>query len=120
MMMEEKRQRTQSVEDLEVLVSQGHVKAKIELAKRLMEGEGVDKNEPRAVDLLEDCVAFGDAYSMLRLAKCCALGCGIAQNGVRAETLVTESAKKENKEAQTLMEIINDCKEKETISLFGL
>lgn len=118
--MEEKRQRTQSVEDLEVLVSQGHTEAKVELAKRLIDGEGVDKNEPRAVALLEDCVTSGDTNAMLLLAKCCALGCGIAQNGVRAETLVTESAKKENKEAQTLMEIINDCKEKETISLFGL
>ena len=118
--MEEKRARTQTFEEFEASAAQGHMDAKRELAKRLMEGEGVEKNEAKAASLLEECVALGDAEAMLLLAKWCAHGRGMNQSAERAETLITESAKKGNKEAQSLMEILSDCKGKESIFFAGL
>ena len=118
--MEEKRPRTQSVEELEASAAQGHTEAKRELARRLMEGDGVDKDEAKAVSLLEDCVARGDAHAMVVLANCCALARGMEHNAERAEALIKESAEKGNQEAQSLMEVINDCKGKESIFLSGL
>ena len=85
-----------------------------------MEGDGVDKDETKAVSLLEDCVARGDAHAMVVLANCCALARGMEHNAERAEALIKESAEKGNQEAQSLMEVINDCKGKESIFLSGL
>ena len=90
------------------------------MAWRLLNGYGVDKDEAKAVSLLEDCVAHGDADAMLMLAKCCALGYGMEHNAERAETLVSEAANKGNDEAQRLMKIINDCKGKQCVDLKGL
>ena len=78
---------------------QTHMEAKTELARRLLEGDGVDQDEAKAVSLLEDCVVHGDAGAMVMLAKCYALGCGIEQDAEHAETLMTEAAEKGNGEA---------------------
>ena len=83
------------------------------MARRLLEGDGVDKDEAKAVSLLEDCVALGDTDAMVMLAKCCALGRGMEHNAERAEVLVSEAAKKGNDEARVLLQLINDCKGKE-------
>ena len=100
-----------------VLVARGEMDAKRALAIRLMEGNGVPQNHPKAVALLEDCVACGDAESMLMLAQCCAFGHGMERNTERAESLICEAAEKGNKEAQCLMELSNRWKEKQRIYL---
>ena len=101
-------------------MTQEDMEAKREMARRLMEGDGVDKDEAKAVSLLEDCVAHGDADAMVMLAKCCALGCGMEHNAKRAEALVSEAAKKGNKKARILLQLINDWKGNEHIDLSGL
>ena len=121
-MTDKKDLKTQSVDELDVLVGQGDMDAKRELAIRLMEGNGVPQNHPKAVALLEDCVALGDADAMLMLAKCCALGHGMEHNAERAQSLIFEAANKGNKEALSLMKLINEWKGKDSInmsSLFG-
>ena len=90
------------------------------MAKRLMEGDGVDKDEAKAVSLLEDCVAHGDADAMVMLAKCCALARGMEHNARRAETLVSDAAEKGNDEARILLQLINDWKGKDRMCLFTL
>ena len=90
------------------------------MARRLMEGDGVDKDEAKAVSLLEDCVAHGDADAMVMLAKCCALGRGMEHNAERAEALVSDAAKKGNDEARILLQLINEWKGKQRIDLRGL
>ena len=100
--------------------TQEGMKAKREMAKRLMEGDGVEKNEAKAVSLLRDCVAHGDADAMLMVAKYCALACGIRHNVKLAETLVSKAAEKGNDEARFLLQLINDWKGKQYIDLEGL
>ena len=119
-MAEKKDVKTQSVDELEVLVGQGDMDAKRELAIRLIEGNGVPQNHPKAVALLEDCVALGDAEAMLMLAKCCAFGHGMDHNAGRAESLTSEAANKGNKEAQCLMSLVDDWKGRNSINLSGL
>ena len=97
--------------------SHGGVGAKKKMAKRLLIGDGVDKDEAKAVSILEDCVAHGDTDAMVMLAKCCALACGMEHNAERAEALVSDAAQKGNKEARILMRLINDWKGQERISL---
>ena len=80
--------------------------AKRRMAKRLLIGDGVDKDEAKAVSILEDCVARGDADAMIMLAKCCALARGMEHDIQRAETLISESAKNGNREAQCLMKLV--------------
>ena len=104
---------TQGAASLEDSAAQGDMEAKREMARRLLEGDGVDKDEAKAVSLLEDCVAHGDADAMVLLAICCALGRGIEHSAERAEALVSEAAKKGNDEARVLLQLINDCKGKE-------
>ena len=87
------------------------------MARQLMEGDGVDKDEAKALSLLEDCVALGDADAMVMLAKCCALGRGMEHNAERAETLVSDAAEKGNDEACILFQFINDWKGEEYIDL---
>ena len=121
-MTDKKDVKAQSVDELEVLVTQGDIDAKRELAIRLIEGNGVPQNHPKAVVLLEDCVALGDTDAMLMLAKCCALGHGMEHNAERAQSLIFEAANKGNKEALSLMKLINEWKGKDSInmsSLFG-
>ena len=119
-MADKKDMKAQSVDELDVLVGQGDMDAKRELAIRLMEGNGVPQNHPKAVALLEDCVATGDTESMLMLAKCCALGRGIEQNAERAESLISRAGNKGNEEALCLVELINEWKEKQSINLSSL
>ena len=106
--------------ELVMLIAQGNLCAKTEFARRLLFGDGVDKDEAKAVSLLEDCAARGDADAMVMLAKCCAFGCGMEYDAERAEALLSEAAKKENDEARILMELINDWKGKESIDFEGL
>ena len=87
------------------------------MAKRLLEGDGVDKDEAKAVSLLEDCVAHGDADAMMMLAKCCALARGMEHNAERAEALVSEAAEKGNHEARVLLQLINEWKGEKSIDL---
>ena len=101
-------------------VAQSGEETKTELARRLMEGEGMDKDEAKALKLLEECVACGDAEAMLLLAEYCAFGRGMEQNKERAETLISESAKNKNKEAALLMKYINEWKGDEDIDLTRL
>lgn len=96
----------QSVKDLEVLATKGNKAAKKELARRLLDGEGAEKNGERALRLLEECIALGDAEAMMTLAKCCGLGYGMIQNVKRTRELISQSAKKRNLESQLLMRLI--------------
>ena len=111
---------TQCAATLEEPATQKDMEAKGEMARRLMEGDGVDKDEAKAVSLLEDCVAHGDADAMVMLAKCYALGRGMEHNAERAEALVSDAAEKGNNEACFLLQLINDWKWKEHIDLKGL
>ena len=104
----------QGVSNLSVLEEQKDIEEKREMARRLLEGDGVDKDEAKAVLLLEDCVAHGDADAMVMLAKCCALARGMEHNVGRAEALVSEAAEKGNDEARFLLQLINDWKGKES------
>ena len=99
---------------------QEEMAAKRNMARRLLEGDGVDKDKAKAVSLLEDCVAHGDTDAMVMLAKCCALGRGMEHNAERAEALVSEAAKKRNREARFLLQLINDWKGKQCINLWSL
>ena len=119
-MTDKKDVKAQGLDELEVLVGQGDMDAKRELARRLMEGNGVPQNHPKAVALLEDCVAIGDAEAMLMLAKCCALGHGMDHDAERAESLISEAANKGHKEALRLMKFINLSKGRDNIDLSGL
>ena len=96
------------------------MEAKRDLARRLVEGDGVGKDEAKAVSLLEDCVTHGDADAMVMLAKCCALARGMEHNAGRAETLLSEAAERGNEEARILSHLINDCKGDERIDFWGL
>lgn len=118
-MLPMKRARTQSTEELES-ATQGNVEAKRELAKRLMKETGVEEDCAKAASLLENCAALGDADSMLMLARCCALGCGTERNAARAEGLISEAAEQGSKEAQHLVELINEYKRRTSIDLNGL
>ena len=111
---------TQCAATLDDSATQGDMGAKREMARRLMEGDGVDKDEAKAVSLLEDCVAHGDADAMVMLAKCCALACSMVHDAERAEVLVSEAAEKGNDEARILLQLINDWKGKTHIDLKGL
>ena len=90
------------------------------MARRLVEGDGVDKDEAKAVSLLEDCVTHGDADAMVMLVKCCALALGMEHDAERAEALVSEAAEKGNDEARIMLQLINEWKGEERIDLKGL
>lgn len=115
-MTDRKNTKTQSVAEHETLQTQKQIEEKKEQARRLLKG-GTQKNKAKAVELLEDCVALGDADSMLTLAKCYVLGCGIEQNTERAEDLLSECAMKGNREAMLLMKFNKDWKGQDSIDL---
>ena len=108
---------TQGAASLEDSAAQGDMEAKRELARQLLDGDGVDKDEAKAVSLLEDRVAHGDVDAMVMLAKWCALGHGMEHNAKRAEALVSEAAEKGHHEARILLRFINDWKGKQRIDL---
>ena len=111
--------KAQSVDELDVLVRQGDMDAKRELAIRLIEGNGVPQNHSKAVALLEDCVALGDTDAMIMLVNCYTLALGMEHNAERAESLICEAANKGNHEAVCLM-WHNNWKGKCSIDLDGL
>ena len=119
-MTDKKDMKAQSVDELEVVEAQGDMDAKRELAIRLIEGNGVPQNHPKAVALLEDCVTLGDTDAMLMLSKCCAFGRGMEHDAERAESLISEAAKKRSQEALCLMRLINKWKGEQRIYLVGL
>ena len=119
-MSQYKTTETQDAAILEESGAQGDMEAKREMARRLLNGDGVDKDKAKAVSLLEDCVAHGDTDAMVMLAKCCALAHGIEHNAGRAEALVSDAAQKGNHEARFLMQLINDWKGKQRIDLCSL
>ena len=96
------------------------MEAKREMARRLLIGDGVDKDQAKAVPILEDCVAHGDTDAMVMLAKCCALARGMEHNAERAEALLSDAAEKGNHEACLLMQLINHWNGKQHIYLWGL
>ena len=96
------------------------MEAKREKARRLLIGDGVDKDEAKAVSILEDCVTRGDTDAMVMLAKCCAFARGMEHNAERAEALLSDAAEKGNEEARILMQLINDWRRQESIDLEGL
>ena len=105
---------------LVLLIAQGDICAKTEFARRLLKGDGVDKDEEKAVSLLEDCVAHGDADAMVMLATCCAHGSGMEYNAERAEALLSDATMKGNNEARILMKLINDWKGNKQMCYRGL
>lgn len=108
------------MEEQEVPHAIKNIVQKRELAMRLMEGKEIDKNEAKAIGLLEECVAAGDTDAMLMLARCCTLGHGTECDTERAETLLSEAAKKGNQEARSLIELIDDCKGQQHMDLDSL
>ena len=119
-MSQNKTTETHSAAITEESGAQGDMETKREMARRLLIGDGVDKDEAKAVSILEDCVAHGDVDAMVMLAKCCALARGMEHNAERAETLVSDAAEKGNHEARILTQLINHCKGKERIDLKSL
>lgn len=105
-----KRARTQCMDESDGPVNQMHIKSKREEAKMLLD-EKQDEKKAKAVALLEECVTLGDPDAMVMLAKCCAVGCGIEEDVERAKELISEAAMKRNKEAQSLLKIINALKQ---------
>lgn len=110
----------QDITLLETMASQGVIEAMRELAQRLVEGDGVDKDEARGVSLLEDCVTHGDTVAMVMLAKCCAFGRAMERDAERAEALLFDAAKRGNDEALVLTKYISEWKEEHSVSLTGL
>lgn len=110
----------QTLAELEARVARGDVDAKTELARRLLKGKGVDKNETEAVTILEECAALGDAQAMFRLARCCVFGNGMERNIERARMLISEAAEKGFSVAQTLNRFVNEWVGSESVELEGL
>ena len=119
-MTDKKDLKTQSVDELDVLVAQGDMDAKRELARRLMEGNGVPQNHLKTVALLEYRVSLGDAEAMLMLSKCCTFGHGMEKDVERVESLISEAVEKGNEEAACLMKLIYEWKGQHSIDLKGL
>ena len=110
-----KKTRKEETETMEKPMEHGEDKK--EVARQLLKGDGVEKEEAKAVSLLEECVALGDTDAMLMLAECCAFGHGIEEDKVCAETLVSQSAKRGNKEAKAMMRLIKKWKGETEIDL---
>ena len=119
-MSQNKTTETQDAVTLEESGAQGDTEAKREMARRLLIGDGVDKNEAKAVSILEDCVVLGDTDAMVMLAKCCVLARGMKHNAERAEALVSDAAEKGNHEARLLMQLINDWNREKSLDLRSL
>lgn len=93
------------------------MKAKREMADNLLYGIKMDKDEKKAVSLLEDCAAQSDDEAMVMLAKCCTTGCGIERSVERAKALLSDAANRGNNEACILMDLINFCKGKQSVDI---
>ena len=108
------------MEEIEEYATQGHVEAKRELARRLMKGKEIEKNEAKAISLLNECVANGDTNASLMLALWCALGRGMEQNVDRAEAIISDCAKRGNESAMYLIGHINRWKKSKAVALDGV
>ena len=89
-MTERKDVETLSIKELEDFADKFEPDAMNELARRLMDGKGVEKDVARAVSLLEECLEFGDEIGGLFLAECYAIGHGVEQDVERAEAIISE------------------------------
>ena len=119
-MTENRNVKKQSLKELNDSVSQGNVEAKTELARRLLKGKDVDKDEKKAISILEECAALGDAQAMFMLAVCCTLGRGVEHNMERAKALLSEAAGKGFSAAQCLNQLINKQGKRESVEFEGL
>lgn len=104
-MSEEQETETQSLHTRSCISSQSSVVAKREK----------DKSKEKTVSFLDDFVCNHDAESILTLAKYCTLGVGIEQNLEGAKMLVSASARMGNREAQSLMALLNKWKGKHCV-----
>lgn len=107
----------QALSVLERLVARGDVEAKIELARRLLKGKGVEKDETKGVAILEECAALGWAKATFMLATCCIFGHGTERNLKRAKTLITDAAEKGLSDAKTLNRFIKEWDGRESVKL---
>ena len=105
--------------ELGMLVAQGDLRAKAELARRMLE-EGMKENEVNAVSLLQDCARSDIPDAMVMLAKCYALGRGIECNKKQAEILLSGAAKHGDKEAVFLVNLFKEWRRQNELSLWSL
>ena len=121
-MTERKDVETLSIKELEDLADEFEFDAMVELARRLMDGKGVEKDVARAVSLLEDCLEFGDEIGGLFLAECYAIGHGVEQDVERAEAIISEGTNGPiNVFFRMLKEFLDEtraCEKLECLSLF--
>ena len=121
-MTERKDVETLSIKELEDLADKFEPDAMNELARRLMDGKGVEKDVARAVSLLEECLEFGDEIGGLFLAECYAIGHGVEQDVERAEAIISEGTNGPvNVFFRMLKEFLDEtraCEKLEGLSLF--
>ena len=112
--------RREDIVELSTLMAQGDLRAKAEFARRMLEGEGMNKNEVNAVSLLQDCVRSDIPDAMVMLAKCYALGRGVECNKKQAEKLLSGAAKHGDEEAALLVKLFKEWRKKNELSLWSL
>ena len=105
--------------ELGMLVAQGDLRAKAELARRMLE-EGMKENEVNAVSLLQDCARSDIPDAMVMLAKCYALGRGVECNKKQAEKLLSGAAKHGDEEAALLVKLFKEWRKQNELSLWSL
>lgn len=112
-----KRSRTQKTTEQDdpatQRLSEGSVEGEISQEEGKME-------ESETVKLLKERIAQGDSEAMLLLAECYALGRDAEQNRVKAEELISCSAKKGNKEAQSLVRLLKKWRKETTMDMTRL
>lgn len=115
-MTERKDVETLSIKELEDFSDKFEPDAMNELARRLMDGKGVEKDVARAVSLLEDCMAFFDERGGLFLAECYAIGHGVEQDVERAEAIISEGAEEPiNVDFRRLKEFLDETRTPEKL-----
>ena len=106
--------------ELTLQITKGDLYAMTEFARRHLEGDGMERDEMKAVEVLEDCAHSEIPDAMLMLAKCCALGRGIARDTRRARKLISDAAKRGNEEAGLLMKLFNELRQQHRVDLWSL
>lgn len=112
--------RRKSLAELTLQITKGDLYAMTEFARRHLEGDGMERDEMKAVEVLEDCAHSEIPDAMLMLAKCCALGRGIARDTRRARKLISDAAKRGNEEAGLLMRLFNELRQQHRVDLWSL
>ncbi|MCB2106154.1 MAG: sel1 repeat family protein [Rhodobacteraceae bacterium] len=82
--------------DLQALADEGNVKAKIELAARYANGNGVEVDTPKAIALLDEAIAAGDSQAMFFRGVMAHNGMGVPVNMAEAVLWYEKSAAKGN------------------------